>query len=99
MTKTMPISIDYCIEMARMVWENRDNGTHAWLELADGRYLTIEPEQADFNEDVLEVILTPRTDMLGYAVDVLNICSIWSDDIDDDEALYKIFNYVLYGEE
>lgn len=98
MTKTMPISIDYCIEMARMVWENRDNGTHAWIDLPDETCITIEPTGAD-DEDVLDIILTDSTDVMGYPMNVQRIAWIYAEDIDDDETLRKIFGFIMEGYE
>ena len=96
MTKTMPISIDYCIEMARMVWKNRDNGTHAWIDLPDEMFITIEPTEAD-DEDVLDIILTDSIDVMGYPMNVQRIAWIYAEDIDDDETLRKIFSFIMEG--
>ena len=51
-------------ELIFHVWENKEDGTHAWKHVTEG-YVTIEPEN-DGDEDYILVQIVDKIDFLGY---------------------------------
>lgn len=55
------------LKLARAAWDGRDDGTHGWLPLGDGRYITVEPmNDGDGEGDYLMLAVVEEVDALGY---------------------------------
>ncbi len=68
-------------ELVHHVWENREDGVHAWKPVVEG-YVTIEPFESE-DGDYLLVELVDKIDSLGYAFgNVLNFDILYEEDVE-----------------
>ena len=69
-------------ELAKYVWENKEEGVHAWKPVVEG-FVTIEAI-GDEEGDYLLVQLVDKVDSLGYPFgNVLNFDILYEDEVNE----------------
>lgn len=68
------------MSLCRQIWDNMEDGTHGYIQLENGNYLTIVPEN-DFGEDFLVLAEVEEIDDLGYPASIF-IDVLYLDEMD-----------------